>query len=272
MNFTDALLRVATARGSGASEPDVRLLEADIGTLPGEIRHYLRELGWATIDDVELLGLGEGADKANHLASVIGLERAARPHPLPSGFIPLTRDGAGGFTGTLLDYGSRPAVLHWDHEPDGKRLEVVAHTLAEWVNDLAESRARSPQVADEESAWVRIGRAAEALDASFPSEYVAFAARNPNWSSPGFRVWTVGSHNDVVTANKRLRDELPLRQLGLIAVAEDAMGGLYCVSGSDASNQQVVYLDRDATQSIDLVSDSFSRWVEDLIYASEHAR
>lgn len=271
MTFTDALLRVATARGSGSTETDVRLLEADMGTLPDEIRDYLRELGWATIDDVEFLGLGVGVHPANHLEEVVRLERRAQPHPLPSGFVPLSRDGAGGFTGVMLGYGSRPAVFHWDHEPSGEPFEFVADTLADWVSHIAEERVRAAPLVDEGGALLRVARAAEALGVTFPSEFVAFAARHPGWASAAFQVWSVGSKYDVVTANKRLREELPLRGRGLIAVAEDAMGGLYCVRDSDASNQQVVYVERDTTERIDFVSDSFGRWIEDLIYASEHA-
>lgn len=279
MRFVDLVADAASSRGNGAPSQELAAAERVLGRFPDDLREYLSELGWATVDGFALLGLGEGVPRGDNLVETWlqeGMPNVSRP--LPRDLAPLIRDGAGGYYGVKTGFTSSP-VLYWAHDGDGLDPEVVGDSLKSWFLDALGTNAvtRSSQATRQGAGSLDIATAEELLGVTFPVEYAAFLQAH-GWLSLGpVGIWGVGSSVpplfDVVRQNLTLRGR-PKANLpnGAIAVMSDVRGGLYFILGQ-GDDQSVYFTDGSATQvrELEVVSDSFTKWWLDMEYASRNA-
>ena len=144
MVFSAALIRrLRSCReaefGRGATPQEIEQAEEQLGVrLPGSYKAFLRHFGWASLEGLELYGLGEDVPAYLDLVKVTSSERAQMRPRLPSRLVPLMNDGAGNHY--CLDVASseqgETPVVFWDHNlGESQDPEYVAPNLGAWLSE-----------------------------------------------------------------------------------------------------------------------------------------
>jgi cell wall assembly regulator SMI1 len=125
--------------GRGATPQEIELAEERLGVeLPGSYKEFLGQFGWASLEGLEIYGLGTDVPAHLNLVKVTLSERAEMRPRLPSRLVPLMNDGAGNHY--CLDVASREQgecpVVFWDHNVgESQVLEYVALNLEAWLSE-----------------------------------------------------------------------------------------------------------------------------------------
>lgn len=123
--------------GAGVDDKEIVAAEAALGLrFPSSFRRYLAELGWVTIDENEIYGLGPGVSNHCDLVRVALSERAEMEPPIPLHLLPLMNDGGGNHY--CLDVSDAvAAVVFFDHELTGDQITMpVAPSFDAWLLSL----------------------------------------------------------------------------------------------------------------------------------------
>src|SRR5918997_7111773 len=125
--------------GQGATPQEVELAEGRLGVVfPRSYKAFLEQFGWASLEGLELYGLGEDVPAYLDLVKVTLSERTQMRPRLPSRLIPLMNDGAGNHY--CLDVASGEQgecpVVFWDHNlGESQDPEYVAPNLEVWLSE-----------------------------------------------------------------------------------------------------------------------------------------
>jgi len=139
----DLIRRLRSCReaefGRGATRQEIELAEEQLGVrLPGGYKAFLEQCGWASLEGMELYGLGEDVPLYLDLVEVTLSERTQMRPRLPSGLIPLMNDGAGNhycLDAASSEQGQCPVVF-WDHNlGESQAPEYVAPDLEAWLSE-----------------------------------------------------------------------------------------------------------------------------------------
>src|SRR5215212_540646 len=125
--------------GRGATPQEIELAEEQLGVkLPESYKAFLGHFCWASIEALELYGLGEDVPTCLDLVKVTLSERAEMRPRLPSCLVPLMNDGAGNRYCLAVEpreQGECPAVF-WDHNlRESQDPEYVAPNLEAWLSE-----------------------------------------------------------------------------------------------------------------------------------------
>ena len=124
--------------GRGATPQQIELAEQQLGVeFPRSYKVFLELLGWASLEGLELYGLGEDVPAYLDLVKVTLSERTEMRPRLPSRLLPLMNDGAGNhycLDVGLHEQGECPPVVFWDHNlGESQDPEYVAPNLEAWL-------------------------------------------------------------------------------------------------------------------------------------------
>jgi cell wall assembly regulator SMI1 len=125
--------------GQGATSQEIELAERQLGVeFPRSYKAFLKHFGWASIDSLELYGLGEDVPAYLDLVKMTLSERTEMMPRLPSFLVPLMNDGFGNHY--CLDVGLREQgespVVFWDHNlGESQDPEYVAGNLEGWLSE-----------------------------------------------------------------------------------------------------------------------------------------
>ena len=125
--------------GQGATPQEIELAEEQLGVeFPESYKALLEQFGWASIDGLELYGLGRDVPAHLALVKVTLSERTEMRPRLPSHLVPLMNDGAGNHY--CLDVEScgqgECRVVFWDHDlGESQNPEYVAPNLEVWLSE-----------------------------------------------------------------------------------------------------------------------------------------
>jgi hypothetical protein len=118
--------------GDGADDGTIAEAERALGlTFPGGYRTFLRQVGWARVTGLEVLGLGEGVPADLDVRAVV----AGMQGSLPANALPFARDEGTIFCLDAKHQGPYESpVYRWRPEaPSTDSLEYVGHDFASWV-------------------------------------------------------------------------------------------------------------------------------------------
>ena len=125
--------------GRGATLQEIELAEQQLGVeFPPSYKAFLEQFGWASLEGLELYGLGEEVSAYLDLVKVTLSERTEMRTRLPSRLLALMNDGAGNHYGYGLDVGLHEQgeypVVFWDHNLGESQDPVyVAPNLEAWL-------------------------------------------------------------------------------------------------------------------------------------------
>ena len=125
--------------GQGATSQEIELAKQQLGVeFPRSYKAFLEHFGWASIDGLELYGLGEDVPAYLDLLKMTLSERTEMRPRLPSYLVPLMNDGFGNHY--CLDVGLREQgecpVVFWDHNlGEAQEPEYVARNLEGWLSE-----------------------------------------------------------------------------------------------------------------------------------------
>jgi len=125
--------------GRGATPQEIELAEERLGVeFPESYKAFLGHFGWASLEGLELYGLGEDVPTYLRLVEVTLSERTHMRPRLPNRLVPLMNDGAGNHY--CLDVMSREQgecpVVYWDHNlGESQDPEYVAPNLGTWLSE-----------------------------------------------------------------------------------------------------------------------------------------
>ena len=125
--------------GRGATPQEIERAEEQLGVrLPESYKAFLRHFGWASLEGLELYGLGEDVPAYLDLVKVTLSERTQMRPRLPRRLVPLMNDGAGNhycLDAASSEQGQRPVVF-WDHNlGESQDPEYVAPDLETWLSE-----------------------------------------------------------------------------------------------------------------------------------------
>ncbi len=123
--------------GRGATPQEIEQAEKQLGVeLPESYKAFLRHFGWASLEGMELYGLGEDVPLYLDLVKVTLSERTQMRPRLPSGLVPLMNDGAGNhycLDAASSEQGQCPVVF-WEHNHgESQAPEYVAPSFEAWL-------------------------------------------------------------------------------------------------------------------------------------------
>ncbi|MDQ3703999.1 MAG: SMI1/KNR4 family protein [Chloroflexota bacterium] len=125
--------------GRGATPQEIQLAEQQLSVVfPRSYKEFLEQFGWASLEGLELYGLGEDVPAYLDLVKVTLSERMEMRPRLPRPLLPLMNDGAGNHY--CLDVGSGEQgecpVVFWDHnQGESQDPEYVARNLEAWLSE-----------------------------------------------------------------------------------------------------------------------------------------
>ena len=126
--------------GWGAKPQQIELAEQQLGVeFPPSYKAFLEQFGWASLEGLELYGLGEEVSAYLDLVKVTLSERTEMRPRLPSRLLALMNDGAANHYGLdvgLHEQGEYPVVfwVFWDHNLGESQDPVyVAPNLEGWL-------------------------------------------------------------------------------------------------------------------------------------------
>jgi cell wall assembly regulator SMI1 len=142
--FSAELIRRLRSRreaefGRGATPQEIEQAEERLGVqLPESYKAFLGYFGWASLEGLELYGLGDDVPAYLDLVRVTSSERTQMRPRLPRYLVPLTNDGAGNHY--CLDVGSGEqgecVIVFWDHNlGESQDPEYVAPNLEAWLSE-----------------------------------------------------------------------------------------------------------------------------------------
>jgi hypothetical protein len=123
----------------GATPREIELAEERLGVeLPGSYKAFLGHFGWASLEGLDLYGLGEDVPTYLDLVKVALGERTHMRPRLPNRLVPLMNDGAGNLY--CLEVESREQgecpVVFCDHNlGESQDPEYVAPNLEAWLSE-----------------------------------------------------------------------------------------------------------------------------------------
>ena len=125
--------------GQGATSQQIELAKQQLGVaFPRSYKAFLEHFGWASIDGLELYGLGEDVPAYLDLVKMTLSERTEMGPRLPSHLLPLMNDGFGNhycLDVRLREQGECPVVF-WDHNSgEAQEPEYVARNLEGWLSE-----------------------------------------------------------------------------------------------------------------------------------------
>ncbi len=125
--------------GRGATSQQIERAKQQLGVeFPKSYKAFLGQFGWASIDGLQLYGLGEDVPAYLDLVKMTLSERTEMRPRLPSYLVPLMNDGFGNHY--CLDVGLREQeespVVFWDHDlGESQEPEYVARDLEVWLSE-----------------------------------------------------------------------------------------------------------------------------------------
>jgi cell wall assembly regulator SMI1 len=125
--------------GRGATPQEIVLAEQQLEVeFPRSYMAFLEQFGWASLEGLELYGLGEDVPAYLDLVKVTVSERTEMRPRLPNHLVPLMNDGAGNHY--CLEFESREQgecpVVFWDHNlGESQDPEFVAPNLEAWLSE-----------------------------------------------------------------------------------------------------------------------------------------
>jgi cell wall assembly regulator SMI1 len=125
--------------GRGATPQEIELAEERLGVaLPESHKEFLERFGWASLEGMELYGLGKDVPAYLDLVEVTLSERTEMRPRLPKRLVPLMNDGAGNhycLDAMFREQGECP-VVYWDHNlRESQDPEYVALSLEAWLSE-----------------------------------------------------------------------------------------------------------------------------------------
>jgi len=118
---------------------EIELAEERLGVeLPVSHKEFLERFGWASLEGLELYGLGEDVPAFLDLVEVTLSERTDMRSRLPQRLVPLMNDGAGNhycLYAMSRQQGECP-VVYWDHDlGESQDPHYVAPNLEAWLSE-----------------------------------------------------------------------------------------------------------------------------------------
>ena len=125
--------------GRGATPQEMELAEERLGVEFAEVyKAFLGHFGWASLEGLEIYGLGEHVPTYLSLVEVTLGERTHLRPRLPNRLLPLMNDGAGNhycLDVMCREQGECP-VVYWDHNlGESQEPEYVATNLGAWQSE-----------------------------------------------------------------------------------------------------------------------------------------
>ena len=125
--------------GRGATLQEIELAEQQLGVeFLRSYKAFLEQFGWASLEGLELYGLGEDVPVYLDLVKVTLSERTQMWPRLPSRLLPLMNDGAGNHYCLDVESGEQGEcpVVFWDHNlGESQDPEYVAPNLEVWLSE-----------------------------------------------------------------------------------------------------------------------------------------
>jgi cell wall assembly regulator SMI1 len=125
--------------GRGATSQEIKLAEEQLGVeFSGGYKAFLGQFGWASLEGLEIYGLGDDVPAYLDLRKVTLSERAQMRPRLPSRLLPLMNDGAGNHYCLDAESGEQGecVVVFWNHNlGESQDPEYVAPNLEAWLSE-----------------------------------------------------------------------------------------------------------------------------------------
>lgn len=125
--------------GSGVSRHEILQAEEMLGvSLPQSYQEYLKEVGWVSIRDVEIYGLGSDVPEYLDVVRVTIDERTIFEPRMPVNLVPFHNDGTGSHycMDTSQWTGTECPVVLWDVELERGQVPVlVSPSFFSWLSE-----------------------------------------------------------------------------------------------------------------------------------------
>ena len=123
----------------GATPQEIELAGKQLGVkLPESYKAFLGHFGWASLEGLELYGLGDDVPAYLDLLKVAFSKRTQMRPRLPNRLVPLMNDGAGNHYCLDVVSGEQGEcpVVFWDHNlGESQDPEYVAPNLEAWLSE-----------------------------------------------------------------------------------------------------------------------------------------